>query len=374
MSAAQKELPRWLDVGVIPLVNLLIALLVAGIVVALVGQSPTQVLTALVKGALGNQRGLSYTLYYATTFVFAGLAVAVAFHAGLFNIGGEGQAMMGGLGAGCVALWLAPTFPPWLMLPLMVVCAALFAGLWGAIPGYLQAHRGSHVVITTIMLNFLASSLMVYLLVNVLKPPGEMAPESAAFADSAKMPRVHELARYLGWDWPSSPLNLSIVMAVLACWFVYLLLWKTRLGYQIRASGASLGAAEYAGISPQKQIVLSMAIAGALAGMIAMNEVAGVHHKLLTDFVAGAGFTGIAVALMGRNHPFGIVLSALLFGMISQGGAEVAFEVPGFTKDMIVMLQGLIVLFSGALAYVFAPLIARLYFSLAQEPAPKEAA
>lgn len=367
MNAAQKELPRWLDVGLIPLINLAIALLVAGVVVALVGQSPPQVLTALIKGALGNQRGLSYTLYYATTFVFAGLAVAVAFHAGLFNIGGEGQAMIGGLGAGLIALWFAPSLPAWLMLPLMILFAALFAGAWGVIPGYLQAYRGSHVVITTIMFNFLASSLMVYLLVNVLKPVGEMAPESAEFAASAKMPRVHEVLKSMGLEWPSSPLNLSIVLAVIACIFVYLLLWKTRIGYQIRASGSSPGAAEYAGISPQKQVMLSMAISGALAGMIAMNEVAGVHHKLLTDFVAGAGFTGIAVALMGRNHPFGIVLSALLFGLISQGGAEVAFEVPHFTKDMVVMLQGLIVLFSGALAYVFAPFIARIYFSLAKK-------
>jgi general nucleoside transport system permease protein len=366
MSAAQKDLPRWLDVGVIPLINLAIALLVAGIVVALVGQSPSQVMTALIKGALGNQRGFSYTLYYATTFVFAGLAVAVAFHAGLFNIGGEGQAMIGGLGASLVALWFAPSLPAWLMLPLMVVFAALFAGIWGAVPGYLQAYRGSHVVITTIMFNFLASSLMVYLLVNVLKPAGEMAPESAAFADSAKMPRVHSVLEAVGITWPSSPLNMSIVLAVIACVFVYLLLWKTRMGYQIRASGSSPGAAEYAGISPQKQVIWAMSISGALAGMIAMNEVSGVHHKLLTDFVAGAGFTGIAVALMGRNHPFGIVLSALLFGLISQGGAEVAFEVPGFTKDMVVMLQGLIVLFSGALAYVFAPLIARVYFALAK--------
>jgi general nucleoside transport system permease protein len=367
MSAAQKELPRWLDVGVIPLINLVIALIVAGIVVAIAGQDPAEVMTALVKGAVGDARGISYTLYYATTFVFAGLAVAVAFHAGLFNIGGEGQAMMGGLGAGLLALWLAPSLPGVMMIPLMIVAAAIFAAAWGALPGYLQAYRGSHVVITTIMFNFLASSIMVYLLVNVLKPEGEMAPESAAFADSAKMPRVHTWLESLGIEWPSSPLNMSIVIAVVACILVWLLLWKTRIGYQIRASGSSPGAAEYAGITPQKQIIVAMGISGALAGMIAMNEVSGVHHKLLTDFVAGAGFTGIAVALMGRNHPFGIVLSALLFGMISQGGAEVAFEVSGFTKDMVIVLQGLIVLFSGALAYVFAPLMGRLYFKLAPE-------
>jgi general nucleoside transport system permease protein len=150
---------------------------------------------------------------------------------------------------------------------------------------------------------------------------------------------------------------------------VYLLLWKTRIGYQLRASGASQGAAVYAGITPQRQVLIAMAVSGALAGMVAMNEVAGVHGKLLPDFVAGAGFTGIAVALMGRNHPVGIVLSSLLFGLIFQGGAEVAFEVKNFTKDMVVMLQGFIVLFSGAMAYATAPLVARAYHALVRKQA-----
>jgi general nucleoside transport system permease protein len=361
MSGSAQDLPRWVDVGVVPLVNLAIALVASGIVVALVGQSPTEVLNALLKGALGTQRGLSYTLYYATTFVFTGLAVAVAFHAGLFNIGGEGQAMLGGLGAGLLALWLAPYLPSWLVLPLMVLAAAALAMLWALIPAYLQAYRGSHIVITTIMFNFLASSLMVYLLVNVLKPPGEMNVQSAVFAASAKMPGVHEALGWLGMDWPSSPLNLSVLIAIAASVGVYLLLWRTRMGYQLRASGASQGAAVYAGITPQRQVLIAMAVSGALAGMVAMNEVAGVHGKLLPDFVAGAGFTGIAVALMGRNHPAGIVLASLLFGMIYQGGAEVAFEVKNFTKDMVVMLQGFIVLFSGAMAYATAPLVARVY-------------
>jgi general nucleoside transport system permease protein len=366
MSNGAPDLPRWVDIGVVPLVNLAIALVASGIVVALVGQSPAEVLNALLKGALGTQRGLSYTLYYATTFVFTGLAVAVAFHAGLFNIGGEGQAMLGGLGAGLLALWLAPYLPSWLVLPLMVLAAAAFAMLWALVPAYLQAYRGSHIVITTIMFNFLASSLLVYLLVNVLKPAGEMNVQSAVFAASAKMPGVHTALGWLGIEWPSSPLNLSVLIAIAASVGVYLLLWKTRLGYQLRASGASQGAAVYAGITPQRQVLIAMAVSGALAGMVAMNEVAGVHGKLLPDFVAGAGFTGIAVALMGRNHPAGIVLASLLFGMIYQGGAEVAFEVKDFTKDMVVMLQGFIVLFSGAMAYATAPLVARVYHFFAR--------
>ncbi len=364
MSQSTVDIPRWVDVGVVPLVNLAIALLAAGIVVALVGQSPSEVMNALLKGALGSQRGFSYTLYFATTFVFTGLAVALAFHAGLFNIGGEGQAMMGGLGGGLMALWLAPSLPSWLVLPLMVVASAAFACAWALIPAYLQAYRGSHIVITTIMFNFLASSLMVYLLVNVLKPAGEMNVQSAVFAASATMPGVHTALSWIGIEWPSSPLNLSVVIALVCSVGVYLLLWKTRIGYQLRASGASQGAAVYAGITPQKQILIAMGVSGALAGMVAMNEVSGVHGKLLPDFVSGAGFTGIAVALMGRNHPVGIILSSLLFGMIFQGGAEVAFEVKDFTKDMVVMLQGFIVLFSGAMAYATAPLMGRIYRSM----------
>jgi general nucleoside transport system permease protein len=305
-------------------------------------------------------------LYYATTFVFTGLAVAVAFHAGLFNIGGEGQAMLGGLGAGLVAIWLAPSLPAWITLPLMVLGSALFACVWALIPAYLQAYRGSHIVITTIMFNFLASSLMVYLLVNVLKPAGEMNVQSAVFAVSAQLPGVHTALAWAGITWPSSPLNLSVLIAVMASVGVYVLLWKTRIGYQLRASGASQGAAVYAGITPQHQVLIAMGVSGALAGMVAMNEIAGVHNKLLPDFVSGAGFTGIAVALMGRNHPVGIVLSSLLFGVIFQGGAEVAFEVKDFTKDMVVMLQGFIVLFSGAMAYATAPLVGHLYQRLAK--------
>jgi general nucleoside transport system permease protein len=368
VSNGAQDLPRWVDIGVVPLVNLLIALIASGIVVALVGQSPVEVLNALLHGALGTQRGLSYTLYYATTFVFTGLAVSVAFHAGLFNIGGEGQAMLGGIGASLVAVWLAPTLPSWFVLPLMVLAAAVFAMAWALVPAYLQAYRGSHIVITTIMFNFLASSLLVYLLVNVLKPVGEMNVQSAVFAASAKMPGVHEALAWAGIAWPSSPLNLSVLIAVACALGVYVLLWKTRIGYQLRASGASQGAAVYAGIAPERQVLIAMAVSGALAGMVAMNEVSGVHGKLLPDFVAGAGFTGIAVALMGRNHPLGIVLASLLFGMIYQGGAEVAFEVKNFTKDMVVMLQGFIVLFSGAMAYATTPLVARVHHWLAPMP------
>ena len=356
--SAPAPLPRWADLVLLPAVCLVVALLVAAGVVALVGQNPLEVITVLVKGAFGTQRGLSYTFYYATTFIFTGLAVAVAFHGGLFNIGGEGQAIMGGLGAGLIALWLSSLLPAWLMLPLMLVFSAAFGMAWAAVPAYLQAYRGSHVVITTIMFNFIASTLLVYLLVNHLRPKGTMSVESVPFADSARLPGMHQALAWLGIDWPSSPLNVSIFLALLACLGVYLFLWRTRAGYHLRAVGSSPGAAEYAGIRSKRQVMVSMAISGALAGMVGMNEIAGVSGKLLLEFVSGAGFTGIAVALMGRNHPVGIIVASLLFGALYQGGAEVAFEIRGFSRDMVVAVQGFIVLFSGAMSYVIARPIA----------------
>jgi ABC-type uncharacterized transport system permease subunit len=351
-------LPRWADLVLLPVVNLVIALLAAAVVVALVGQDPGEVVAVLVHGAFGTARGLSYTLYYATTFVFTGLAVAVAFHAGLFNIGGEGQATLGGLGTGLLALWLSHSLPAWLLLPLMLLAGALFGMLWAAVPAWLQAYRGSHIVITTIMFNFLASSLLVYLLVNKLKAPGLMAVESEAFGPAARLPGVHEALARLGIAWPASPLNLSVLLALAAALAVYLLLWHTRAGYALRAAGISPGAAAYAGMRPKRLVMLAMAVSGALAGLVGMNEIAGVAGRLLLEFVAGAGFTGIAVALMGRNHPVGIVLAAVLFGALFPGGAEVAFEVRGFSREMVVTLQGFIVLFSGAMAYVASPALA----------------
>lgn len=355
-------LPRWIELGVLPLWNLLVALAVAAGVVAVIGHSPAQAFQVLVDGALGSPRGLGYTLYYATSFIFTGLAVAVAIHGGLFNIGAEGQATFAGLGLALAALYVGPNLPAWALLPLVVVAAALFGALWGLVPGYLQAWRGSHIVITTIMFNFIAASLNVYLLVNALRVGGgSMVVESEPFPEAAKMPALHEWAAKFGVELPSSPLNASSLLALAACVFVVWFLWRSRAGYALRAVGSAPRAAQYAGMNPRAQVLVAMALSGALAGLVAVNELSGVQGKLTLDFVAGAGFTGIAVSLMGRNHPFGIVLASLLFGVLYQGGVEVAFELPGFSREMVVTVQGLIVLFAGAMAMVSAPLFARLY-------------
>lgn len=192
-----------------------------------------------------------------------------------------------------------------------------------------------------------------------------MTVESRSFGPGAHVPALHEVLAALGIAWPRSPLNLSVLLAAASAVLVYLLVWRTRPGYTLRTVGHAPEAARYAGIRPRAQVMFSMALSGALAGLVGLNEVAGVHGRLLLDYVVGAGFAGIAVSLIGRNHPVGIVLASLLFGALYQGGAELAFEISGFSRDMVFTLQGLIVLFSGAMAQVAAPSLVRAWFALA---------
>lgn len=357
MSAAPIELPRWADTALVPLVSVSAALLVAGLVVLGIGESPLEATALLLKGSLGSLEGLGFTLYYATNFVFTGLAVAVAFHAGLFNIGGEGQATVAGIFAALACLWLAP-LPGMLLVPLAILAAAAGGAVWAFIPGYLQAMRGSHVVITTIMFNFIAATLIVYLLVEVIGKPGSMQPETADFAKHATLTPMHQLLAPLGLKLPTTPLNSAFLLALAALVAVWLLIYRSRLGYAIRTVGANPRAAAYAGISPAKITMVAMALSGALAGGLAVNEVMGVQHRLVLDFTAGYGFVGIAVALMGRGHPIGIGLAALLFGALYQGGAELSFDKPTITRDMVVVIGGVVILFAGALEGLFRRLIA----------------
>jgi simple sugar transport system permease protein len=362
--SAPIDLPKWADLGLVPALATVAAFLVAGLVVVSIGESPLDATRVLIEGSLGSAEGIGFTLYYTTNFIFAGLAVAVAFHAGLFNIGAEGQATLGGLGAALVALSL-DNLPGIIVLPLAILAAAAFGALWGFIPGYLQARRGSHVVITTIMFNFLAAILTVYLLVNVIGNPKSMAPETRNFAPSAHLPFIHTLLQSLGLRMPATPLNLSFPMALLAAFGVWLLIYRSRLGYAIRTVGASPAAAVYAGVSPQTITMLTMALSGALAAGLAVNEVLGVQQHLLLEFTSGYGFVGIAVALMGRAHPAGVVLAALLFGMLYQGGAELSFDHPAITRDMVTVIGGVLILFAGALDGLFRRAVALLLPRLA---------
>jgi simple sugar transport system permease protein len=356
-----EPLPRWVDLGLIPLLNLATAFLVAGLVVLLIGEDPLEATRILIYGAVGWGEGIGFTLYYATNFMFTGLAVAVAFHAGLFNIGGEGQAYVGGLGVALVCLALDRFVPWWVTAPLALAAAAACGAAWAFVPAYLQATRGSHVVITTIMFNFIAASLMIWLLVDVLSPPGQMSPETRTFEAGGRLPKLDWLMGLFGVRIGSAPLNVSLFAAIAACVGVWLLIWRTRLGYEMRTFGFSPSAARYAGVSPVRITVVAMLISGGLAGMMAINSVMGEQNRLLFEFVGGAGFVGIAVALMGRAHPVGVAAAAILFGMLYQGGAELAFEKPAITRDMIVMIQGLVILFAGALEYLYRPALSRLF-------------
>jgi general nucleoside transport system permease protein len=361
MASQRGELPAWVDIGLIPLLNLLLALLATSIVFILIGENPLEALGIMIKGAVGSVKGWSYMLYYATNFIFTGLCVAVAFHAGLFNIGGEGQAYFAGLGAAIIGLNLE--FLPWpIVIPLAILGSILFGAFWGVVPGYLQAKRGSHIVITTIMFNFIASSLMVYLINYWFRPVGKMAVESREVS-GAYILSFREIARmFFDYRLPASPLNLTIFLAFFAAWAVWYFLWRTKLGYELRAVGLNAEAAVYAGIKPDRIIIIAMAVSGGLAGLVAVNEVLGAQHRLLLEYVQGAGFVGIAVALMGRNHPVGVVLAALLFGLLYQGGTELTFAKPHINRDMIVVIQGLIILFMGALEQAFRPYLTALLF------------
>lgn len=352
-------LPTWADVFLLPIINLLAALFVCGLIIAGLGENPLEAFMVLLKGAFVYPGSLGYTLYYTTNFIFTGLAVAIAFHAMMFNIGGEGQAYIGGLGAGLVALWFGASFPALLLLPMAVIVSAMFGAAWAIIPGYLQAKRDSHIVITTIMFNFIASALMVWLLAGPLIQSGQQSPQTPLFEPSAHMPKIAEVLKIFSIDITNSPLNLSFLIAIFSLFIFWLLVWKTKFGYELRAVGKNPDAAKYAGINVAKVIIIAMAISGAFAGLMATNEILGVQHKVILNYTSGYGFTGIAVALMGRNHPVGIFLASLLFGILYQGGSELDFEFQSITREMVLVIQGMIILFSGALAYMFNKPLAR---------------
>jgi ABC-type uncharacterized transport system permease subunit len=358
MSAPAK-LPRWADWGLLPAMNLAAALLISAAIIKLVGESPWAALKLMAAGAFGTPDAVGYTLYYGTNFIFTGLAVAVAYHAGIFNIGAEGQAYIGGLGVGLVCL-AGGAWPFWVVLPLAILAGAVFGAGWAFIPAWLQARRGSHIVITTIMFNFIAAALMTYLLVNVLIKPGQQSPETREFGPHAFLPPIHQLLAKFGVTLAPSPLNLSFLLALVACLLVWLLIWRTRWGYALRVAGQNPAAALYAGISPGRVTIGVMLLSGALASGLGLNVLMGEQHRILLDFPEGAGFVGIAVALMGRNHPVGIFLAAVLFGALYQGGSQLSFDMPHVTRELVVVIQGLVILFCGALENIFRRPLAAL--------------
>jgi len=327
-----------------PGLALALGLIAGAAIVAAIGENPLVVLPMIFEPGLASVDGFARVLYDATPLIFTGLAVAYAFRAGLFNIGGEGQLYMGAFCAAAVALAL-PGMPRFLALPLAVGAAAAGGAIWGSIPGYLKARFGVHEVINTIMMNFLAVGLTGYMVDRFLKEPEQMIPHTRVIAESyhlipfAKGP----LGAWLGLD-RANPLGASLILALLAALVVHLVFKRGVEGYRLGAVGLSPDAARYAGISVRSVTLRAMAVSGALAGLAGVHEVLLYRHRFLDNFSSGLGFLGIAVALMGKNHPGGIVFSALLFGFLNTGALEIDIftEVP---RELVMVLQALIILF-----------------------------
>ena len=340
-----------------PLVAVLAAFVVGGIIILAIGDSPIHAFSLLLSNSFGSAKDFGWTLFYATPLIFTGLAVAVAFRCGLLNIGAEGQLYVAAFATAWVGIkfggtvvngesWAWANLPWFVLVPLCCLAAIVVGGIWGGIPGVLKAKFGSHEVINTIMLNFIAIALVSYFTQYHYKIPGDPILESANIGEAAYIPQLNQYLPFIPHD---VPLNLSFLLAILMCVLVYVFLWKTKWGYELRAVGENPSAAEYGGISPKKQIVLAMTISGGLAGMVAIGEVLGNRHNYYDSFSAEWGFWGIAVALLGRNHPLGVFIAAIFFGVLMRGQIFVDAFTPKVSKDLGQVLQAIIILFVACL-------------------------
>src|SRR5580765_4799101 len=335
-----------------PLLAVLAAFVVGGILILIIGDNPIETYRLLFGSALSWPVGIGYTLFYATPLIFTGLAVLVAFRCGLLNIGAEGQLYV----AAFAAAWVGITFAnrsAWLLLPLCLLAPILAGSVWGAIPGVLKARFGSHEVINTIMLNFIAVALVSYFTQYHYRTPGDPIMETSEIGAGGHIARLGKLIPGMP---ERIPLNLAFILALVCCVLVYIFLWRTKWGYELRATGANPSAAEYGGISIRKQIILAMSISGGLAGMVGINEVLGYRHRYYDGFSANYGFVGIAVALLGRNHPEGVFLAAILFAILLRGGIFVDAFTMHVSKDIVDMLQGIVIVFVAAEAMFRGPL------------------
>jgi simple sugar transport system permease protein len=330
-----------------PLVAVIAAFIIGGVLVLIIGDNPIQTYKLMFGSALSWPDGIGYTLFYATPLIFTGLAVMVAFRCGLLNIGAEGQLYV----AAFAAAWVGITFAQrsaWILIPLCFIAALVAGGFWGAIPGVLKARFGSHEVINTIMLNFIGIGLCSYFTQYHYRTPGDPIMETSEIGSGAHIARLGMLIPGL----PARiPLNVAFILALICAGLVYVFLWRTKWGYELRATGSNPTAAEYGGISIRKQMVVAMTISGALAGMVGINEVLGYRYRYYDGFSDNYGFTGIAVALLGRNHPVGVIISAFLFAILQRGGIPVDAFTQHVTKDIVQVLQATIILFVAAEAF-----------------------
>lgn len=318
-----------------PILSVALGLALGLLVTAAAGENPLNVLTILAKSAFGSSYDIGMTLFYATPLILTGLAVSIPFHAGLFNIGAEGQLTIGALAAAATGILLSGT--PWPVAPVLAGLAAFAAGAaWGAIPGWLKAKRGSHEVINTIMLNFIAAGLSSYVTLYLLRNPESQSPETAAVGEGF---RIAQLVSF-----GDAPVNSALFLSLVVAALVTVFLWRTVTGYELRAVGQSESAARAAGIRSASMQILAMALAGGIAGLVGVGEVLGNSGRFKMDFSPGYGFTGIAVALLGRNRPAGVVAAAILFGALHKGTSDLDLETEFVTRDLSFILQALVIL------------------------------
>jgi ABC-type uncharacterized transport system permease subunit len=298
---------------VFPLIAILLSFTIGAVIVLATGNNPIAAYASLITGAFGSASSIGRTLLYTTPYIFTGLAVAVPFRAGLFNIGGEGQLYIGAITAAWLGVSLGFLGP--VAIPIALVACLITSFMWGSIPGILKVRFGAHEVITTIMLNYVAINLAYYLAQHPLRQRGPI-PGTETIDYAVRIPII---SAALGRA------NYGILIALLAAVAVYLLVWRTRRGFEIRAVGLSPGAANYAGMRLGLNTILALAIGGSLAGLGGGVEILGVYGNMDVPFVSNLGYNGIGVALLGRNHPAGVVLGALVFGGLFSGAQEMQF-------------------------------------------------
>ncbi len=327
----------------VPLLAILTALVIGAVVILLSNASVFDAYRGLFLGALGNPKAIANTLVEATPYILAGLAVAVGFKCGLFNIGVEGQLGIGSMCAAIVgALPALSGLPMIIHLPLSLLAGAFGGALWGAVPGYLKARTGASEVIVTIMMNYISIRLTDYLIKGPFRDRASSAPRTAFVSPNAELPYL------FGEDYR---LHAGFILAILMAIFIWWLLNKTTVGFEIRTVGSNADAAQYAGMSITRNFVLTMALSGALAGLAGASQVLGLEHNLKSSFSAGYGFDSIAIALLGRSDPLGIIPAAIFWGALRNGAGLMQLE-SGISINLINIIQALVIVFVAAPAIV----------------------
>lgn len=346
-SPVKRLLRSALDAMLIPILAILTAVVLGGIIITLVGGNALLAYYGLISGSFGSAKALSETAVWATPYIFGGLAVALAFKGGLFNIGAEGQLALGAtfaaLNGYALPLWLGVDIPAIIHLPLAIIAGMAAGALWASIVGFLKAYTGGHEVINSIMMNYIALNTISFLLNGPMKDrdPNNVIARTPLIAEGARMPEIFEGLR----------IHWGFVFALLVAYLVWWMLNKTTLGFEIRTVGANPDAAKYAGMNVKRIVILTMALSGMLAGLAGAIEVTGLNYRHELGFSIGYGFDAIAIALLGRSHPLGVVLASILFAAMRNGATRMQF-LTQMPVDLISMLQALILLFVAADAII----------------------